>query len=279
MTTKKSEAGHRAPAGPCESESLVLTAYAIPSAPFVQVAPAPRWRDWMNETEERWANRCLPLLVANESGWTLLNPVGFTALWSGGNGSEALTIEYDEGIRPRQNLVESLFGYGVITWRVPFLFRTPTGWNLLARGPANWPKDGICALEGVVETDWTESTFTMNWKLTRAGCRVHFDADEPFCMVVPQRRGELESFAPKIRDLGTNPELGGATQELARRRHELQVRKFLGLYSRDFDDSRYEWQRDYFKGLRADGSSAPEHQTQRRLSPFSDLRCPDRSRS
>jgi hypothetical protein len=244
-----------------------LIAFATLPGGAAPIGPAPRWRDWMNATDDRWANRCLPLLVANESGWTIHNPAAFTAVWTGEDGSSSVTIEFD-GDQPMQTLVESVFGYGVITWRVPFLFRTPPGWNLLARGPANWPKDGICALEGLVETDWSPMTFTMNWKLTRAGQPVRFEVDEPFCMVVPQRRGELESFLPEVRPLESNPELLADNQWYARRRHDLSVRKFLGQYSKDFEDSRYEWQRDYFKGVRPDGSFAAEHQTQRRLPPF-----------
>lgn len=247
-----------------------LTAYSLGTERLAEIVPAPRWRDWMNETVERWANRCLPLLVANQAGWTMLNPVGFTAVWNGEPQNTGVTITFDGDIRPKTALVESLFGYGVVTWRPPFLFRTPPGWNLLARGPANWPKDGICALEGVVETDWTESTFTMNWKLTRPGHPVRFEAEEPFCMIVPQRRGELESFAPAIRSLQTEPELYRSNQLIARRRHDLQVKKFLGLYSKDFEEARTEWERDYFKGLRSDGTKSEEHQTQLFLAPFED---------
>jgi hypothetical protein len=247
-----------------------LIAYTSAGPPPISLTPAPRWRDWMNATEDRWANRCLPLLMANECGWTLLNPTAFTVTWTGEESSGGLSIEFDGGVPPRQVFVDSNFGYGVLTFRVPYLFRTSPGWNLLARGPANWPKDGICALEGLVETDWTTSTFTMNWKLTRADHPVRFEADEPFCMVVPQRRGDLESFAPELRAIYTDREAYEGSQLMARRRHELQVRKFLGRYSTDFDDARYEWERDYFKGLRSDGTKAEEHQTQLRLPPFVD---------
>ena len=44
--------------------------------------------------------------------------------------------------------MSSHFGYGILTWTLPYLFRTPPDWNLLARGPSNLPKDGIQALEG-----------------------------------------------------------------------------------------------------------------------------------
>ena len=136
--------------------------------------------------------------------------------WNGGNNKSDIEIESLDG--KEINFASSHFGSGILTWNLPFLFRTPPGYNLQVRGPANWPKDGAYALEGIVETDWLESTFTMNWKLTRADLPVVFEADEPICMIVPQRRGELEAFEPEIREIGEQPELAGAFQRWAESR-------------------------------------------------------------
>jgi hypothetical protein len=140
-----------------------------------EIEPAPRWRDWMNATPGRSANRCLPLLMANEAGWVLKNPAAFTATWNGSDARDAVTVEYEDSCPANRRLASSHFGSGVLTWAVPCLFRTPTGFNLLVRGPANWPKDGICALDGLVETDWSVATFTMNWKMTRPDHPITFD--------------------------------------------------------------------------------------------------------
>ena len=222
----------------------------------------------MNATDERWANRCLPLLVANQAGWVLLNPLTFTATWGGGDPASSLVLEYADSDVPSPRPAESHFGYGVLTWSVPYLFRTPPGFNLLARGPANWPKDGICFLEGLVETDWSTSTFTMNWKLTRPNHPVVFEAGEPFCMIVPQRRGELESFEPELRDLETDPETHRAAESWAKSRDRMQVNKFLAKYAGEFEPYRTAWEADYFKGLGPGGEKVPGHQTQLRLAPF-----------
>ncbi len=253
-----------------DAPHLPLIAYPTSHRRLVSAEPAPRWRDWMNATEERWANRCLPLLVANQAGWVLLNPLTFTATWGGGDEASSLTLEYANGDVPPPRPVESHFGYGVVTWSVPYLFRTPPGYNLLARGPANWPKDGICFLEGLVETDWSASTFTMNWKMTRPDHPVVFEAGEPFCMIVPQRRGELESFEPEIRDISTDPETHRAAETWAKGRDQMQVHKFLSKYAGEFEPYRTAWEAHYFKGLGPGGEKVPEHQTQLRLAPFKD---------
>ena len=40
-------------------------------------------RDWMDATPNRFAYRCLPLTIVNQTGWWIRNPVGFTATWRG----------------------------------------------------------------------------------------------------------------------------------------------------------------------------------------------------
>lgn len=248
-------------------EPLHLIAFYTGAEPPLRVVPSSRWREWMNLTDERSANRCLPLLMANESGWVLLNPAAFTATWAGSDHPGAVTIEYD---RPwnGKGKATSHFGYGIITFGVPYLFRTPPGINLLARGPANLPKDGAAPLEGLVETDWSVATFTMNWKLTRANHPVRFEKDEPFCMVVPQRRDGLESFVPEFRDLRTDPETYEGTRQWNEGREYMERNRFLAEHSREYAEWWSAWQKHYFRGKYPDGSPAPEHQTKRRLREF-----------
>jgi len=112
-------------------------------------------------------------------------------MWTGDNAVDALSVAYDSAEVPPS--AGTYFGYGIITWNIPYLFRTSPDFNLLARGPANPPKDAVCPLEGTVEADWTSATFTMNWKTTRPNTPVRFEADEPICNVV--RNGAASSKA------------------------------------------------------------------------------------
>lgn len=240
---------------------LTLTAYKL--GPFsLPIIPAPAAREWMSKTNQRFANRCLPMLIANQSGWLVLNDVSFTATWSGGDRVDATSISYSGQSPP---LAGSYFGYGIVTWSIPFVFRTPPDFNLLVRGPANSPKDGVYALEGIVEADWASSTFTMNWKITRPFTPIQFEAHEPICMIVPQRRAELEAFAPAIRSIETNPELYQQHQAWSSSREQ-----FLQALSSSPGDGRApHWQRDYFQGRHVGGDQAePEHQTRLDVRPF-----------
>src|SRR5271156_2066909 len=52
-------------------------------------------RDWMNETPHRYAYRCLPLTIVNQTGWWINNPVGFTATWHGPNAPGSIDFRFD----------------------------------------------------------------------------------------------------------------------------------------------------------------------------------------
>jgi hypothetical protein len=147
----------------------------------------------------------LPLLIANQQGWFILNTHRVRCVWNGGPRMEHLIV-IDKGGPPGTPCPAiSHFGHGVLTWNLNYLFRTPPGYNLWARGPANQPKDGAAALEGIIETDWSVATFTMNWKMTAIGGAIDFVPGEPICQISPVRRGEVETFHPSVADIDTQP--------------------------------------------------------------------------
>ena len=52
-------------------------------------------RDWMDATPNRYAYRCLPLTIVNQTGWLVKNPVGFTAIWDGNPGPGTIDFWFD----------------------------------------------------------------------------------------------------------------------------------------------------------------------------------------
>ena len=61
-----------------------------PAAP--QPRPAPVRRDWMDATDSRFANRCLPLLLANQAGWLISSTCTASIRWTGGPRPDSLTV-------------------------------------------------------------------------------------------------------------------------------------------------------------------------------------------
>jgi len=244
----------------------VLVAYGLhPGCPAITLAPATRERAWMERIDRRFANRCLPMLIANQAGWFLISRHSLQVTWTGGRAPSALRIEVLTGDQPCPAM--SHFGHGILTWQVPYLFRTPTGYNLLMRGPPNWPKDGIAPLEGIVETDWSDATFTMNWQLTRRRRAITFAVGDPIGMVVPQRRGEMEAFRPEYRALASDPDAEARYETWAEDRAWFNdlLRRTGSL------EQRRGWEKHYFQGVHATGEpGVPGHQTKLALEPFTD---------
>src|SRR4051794_3135971 len=141
--------------------------------------PSPVRRHWMSEQPN--AYQCLPMVVANQWGWQVLCPTDVRASWDGSPDRRGLRVEVD----PRWAVaIKSHFGRGIITFSPPWLFRTPPGWDLYAKGPSNRWKPNCVPLEGVVETWWLSYTFTMNWKVVEPG-EVAFAKGESLGQLVP----------------------------------------------------------------------------------------------
>jgi hypothetical protein len=245
--------------GPGSAPKLV--AYLNPGQ-LVAIEPAPLERDWMNATTQRFAYRCLPLNIANTYGWEILCDAGFTATWNGDKALDAISIQTDTG---KPSLASSHFGHGILTFQVPCLFATDPGFDLMVQGPINRPKDAIAPLTGLVETDWSPYTFTMNWLFTRQATQVRFEKDEPFCHIFPLRRGEVESFVPEFRPQTENPQL--KIQRDAWEASRLQFNTDLTRPGSKAEADK--WQKRYYHGLDMEGRDiAPDHRTKVRVRRF-----------
>jgi hypothetical protein len=241
---------------------MKLIAYMIGDQ-ALDIRPAPAERQWMDETDQRHAYRCLPLTIANAHGWEILSPAGFSAIWSGGKGLDSVKVTPDVGAR---QVALSHFGHGVLTFHVSCLFQTEPGFDLMVTGPLNRPKDSIAPLTGMIETDWAPYTFTMNWRFTRPWSAIRFVKGEPFCHIMPVRRGEIEAVQPELRSLAENP-------ELHRRHHDWSQKRlrFNSELKQTGSEAQAEkWQKSYHRGEEPDGTPAqiPDHQTRLKVKPF-----------
>ena len=231
-----------------------------------EIVPGRPQRAWMDRFAERHPYRCLPLTMANTTGWEILSPMAFTAEWNGGVMQEDIKLFPDRPHPDFHNFVKSHFSHGVMTFHPGYLFRTPPGWSMIAQGPPNHVKDGIQPLAGLVETDWLPFPFTMNWIFTRPG-RITFEKGEPFCFINLIEHKKVEQFQPVIRTLDSNPVMKGQFEAWNRQRTDFNTR----LASGDPDAAKEAWQRFYFKGElpeEAGGEAPADHVNKRRLKPI-----------
>ena len=224
------------------------------------VVPGKRERDWMDQTNDHYAYRCLPLSTANTSGWEINSPIDFEVTWNGEPGIDAISARAP-GVNPDELRahITSHFGHGILTFHTGWLFRTSPGWGLWVRGAPNYGKDGIHPLDGMVETDWLPFPFTMNWRFTRP-CTVRFKKGDPFCFVTFCPHALIDNVAPKRFNIDDDPSLKAEYLEWGQSRAEFNK----GLHEGNPEILNKKWQRGYFQGKGLHGD-APFHVNKRRL--------------
>jgi hypothetical protein len=222
-------------------------------------------RDWMDNTPGKYAYRCLPLTIANQTGWWVYNPVGFTAIWTGRSTPGGVQFIFDSDPQLWSGWINNQFGEGVITWNTPFLFRTsPAESRLLICGPTNHFKHGVQPLTAIIESDWMSMSFTMNWKITGPGSTIRFDLGDPLFQVIPLVSNickDLEGAAVTYQKLADSPEVSAAYKAWQDGRNKFHQQKAAGEVRADG------WQKDYFRGSDSGSGGGAVHGHTTRVNP------------
>lgn len=217
-------------------------------------------RDWMDATPGRYAYRCLPLTIVNQTGWWVRNPVGFSAVWNGLSNPGNIAFRFDTADDVWSSWINSQFGAGIITWNTPFLVRTkPAGSRLLVCGPVNHFKRNAHPLTALIESDWMSMSFTMNYKLMTPFDSTRFEPGEPLFQMIPILTNvctDLEESDVTYQHLSDDPETSRLYHEWHDGRREFHERKAQGEVRPDG------WQKDYFHGRDSSRrEAAPDHRT------------------
>ncbi len=74
------------------TESKIVAYRLYPNDNRVRIAAGERDRRWMDETQDSYAYRCLPLNIANQHGWAVYPASEIRAIWTGGSRVEDIDI-------------------------------------------------------------------------------------------------------------------------------------------------------------------------------------------
>lgn len=215
---------------------------------WVDLAPAEDRREWMDQHTAQWAYRCLPLRIANQSGFQVVLRTPVTARWDGRDYRPG-SVVVEEGA----GAADCHFPGAILTFEVPFVLVTPPDVNLLVLPPLNTFVDGAHALSGMIETDWLHFTFTLNYKFTRPG-RVHFPAGTPLATLLPYPRDWLGAFALDVQPMrAAPPDVQADYAAYAAARKAARA----GADDKDPTETLMLW---YYRGVNAQGELVPGHQ-------------------
>lgn len=141
-------------------------------------------RDWMDDTYNKHAYKCLPLTTANVCGWEMQLQQDVVVQWDGGNSvPRVLTGEHvihtvDGQKYTRPVVIPSIIG--IISFATGWTVNTPPGYSTWISGSPNYFVDGAVPLTASLPTHWWPDEWNMNWKITKENTPVVFPKGMPF---------------------------------------------------------------------------------------------------
>jgi hypothetical protein len=173
-------------------------------------------RDWMDATYNKHAYQCLPLTVANVTGWELILQQDVLVQWDGGN--TVPRILEGEKFDDRPIAIPSIIG--MMSFTTGWAFNTEDGYSTWISGSPNYFVDGAVPLTASIPSYWWPDEFNMNWQITKVGEPVLFPKGMPIMHFVIYPNTLLESTEIVVENLWDKPQLMDARQSYGNAKSE-----------------------------------------------------------
>lgn len=160
-------------------------------------------RDWMDNTYNKHAYQCLPMTVANVSGWELILQQDVVVQWDGTNNPPK--VLEGEFLNSRALVIPSIIG--IMSFATGWAFGTEEGYSTFISGSPNYFVDGAVPLSATIPSFWWPDEFNMNWKITKINEPVVFEKGMPFMYFTIVQNNLLESVKFKVENLWDKPDL------------------------------------------------------------------------
>jgi len=199
--------------------------HLAPKGKRLKIEQSPVNREWMDNTAMGYAYRCLPMTYASRHGWAIRAPSDIQVIWDGGDQPENTQIISGRYTETGSVFADNGTGNGIITFHINAIPRTPPDYNLWLMGGPNLVVPGASPLSGIVESDWTFASPTMNWKLTDPGRLVTFKKGDPVFFFVPVHKTKMQEFSLEHLDIAEDPQMQKRLSDHIRYRQEMAETK------------------------------------------------------
>ncbi len=198
--------------------------HMMPKGQRLKIEQAPVNRQWMDDTAMGYAYRCLPMTYASRHGWAVRAPFDVQVVWDGGDQAPSTQIICGRYTEHGAVFADNGTGNGIVTFHINAIPRTPPDYNLWLMGGPNLVIPGASPLSGVVESDWTFASPTMNWKLTDPNRVVTFKKGDPVFFFVPIHKTYLEEFELQHADVHDDKGILDRLNDHIRWRHDTEAK-------------------------------------------------------
>jgi len=138
-------------------------------------------RDWMDATYNKHAYQCLPMTVANVSGWELRLEEEVVAEWDGHPNSNVTILSGATTTSGRSQALPNIAS--MVSFTMGWVLRTDEPYCTLMSGSPNYVLEGARPLTASIPSWWWPDTYEMNWALTKVNEPVIFPAGMPFAFI------------------------------------------------------------------------------------------------
>lgn len=160
-------------------------------------------RDWMDDTYNKHAYKCLPLSAANVNGWELILQQDVVVQLD--HEQAVPRVLEGEFFNGRPVVIPSIIG--IISFATGWAMNTEEGYDTWITGSPNYFIDGAVPLTATIPSFWWPDEFNMNWKITKIGEPVIFKAGMPFMFFNIYKNDLLSNVEIEVENLWDKPEL------------------------------------------------------------------------
>lgn len=160
-------------------------------------------REWMDNTYNKHAYKCLPLSAANVNGWELILQQDVIVQLD----HEEAVPRVLEGqfLNDRPIVIPSIVG--IISFTTGWAINTEEGYDTWISGSPNYFVDGAVPLTATIPSFWWPDEINMNWKITKIGEPVIFKQGTPFMFFNIYQNNLLSSVDIEVEHLWDKPDL------------------------------------------------------------------------
>ena len=170
-------------------------------------------RDWMDESIDRQAYKCLPVTLANCLGWSFSIPEDISfILHSSTNTVEILSGSKYSSVDRTNGTISFISGLTIQS-------ETPT--SLLIMPVPNQFIDGVSPFTSIVNTSVLRAPIPSAWKVTKYDEKITIKTGTPIAAIIPLSLTKLQDTQFQVMDLPLNDEYFKSVDDYRKRFTEM----------------------------------------------------------
>lgn len=165
-------------------------------------------RDWMDNTYNKHAYRCLPLSSANVNGWEIILEKEVRVIWDGYNCIPKILNKDSNGTTLYNNdrIIATCNKVGMVDFGLSWIFKTDPGYETWLMGSPNYFIEGASPLSAILPSSWWPDEAQFNWRIDKEGQEVVFPEGMPFAFFFVYKN-ELEDVSISVENYWDNQKL------------------------------------------------------------------------